>query len=322
MASQDLTAPSQAIRQQLAKLRDAHAKIATNARKITDISVDLHFLTTAENCIVEIECLLSNIKPDNQLLAFDEKRRRLAEEVFGITEVFEDILLSGLSLRDLLNAQQVNGTFFRAIAGSSKLLQLMGLQPDRDAYYTTNLDREHQARETFPRFSVSLFQYPNFGCTQLRVCFLGRDFKLPKIGLRARSILICQPPVDYVTASLSCCKNTCGFYNEDDDHGGITVGVLLDAAAELKQEHRMCGRASETWRNGEGNSDVVVRFDADLDVRGDDEVLLGHHLRVESDEVERDEGKKAIVEEATKREAELLDYWKAKRKGWLCKFAF
>jgi len=90
--------------------------------------------------IIELERIVCNLKPAEETIKqFQEKRRKAAEKLFGVPELLKRILLSGITIRELLGVIQVNKTFYTAISGSLKLLRYMGLVADSSLPYRSGL---------------------------------------------------------------------------------------------------------------------------------------------------------------------------------------
>jgi len=89
---------------------------------------------------------------------------------------------------------------------------------------------------------------------------------MPTSGPRARSMLICQPPIYEITASLNCCDEASTF----ESPTGITIGDLYEATSELVSEHCVCPWARESLHHDEALVKVQVDFQASIETISED----------------------------------------------------
>ncbi|KAK5125996.1 hypothetical protein LTR85_011351 [Meristemomyces frigidus] len=240
-------------------------------------------ISAAEDYLVELERLACNLGPTIGLEAFDERRGRLAEEVFGIPELLEHICLSGLSVFDLLHAQQVSKAFLAGILTSPKLLRRMGLRADVGASYSSAFAKGETRSNGFQSFRAELVDHsePRYlisGTREPRLsvrltAYFWSEAKtktLPKLGSRPRDMLVCQPPVDEVTARIDCCNKTSTVRSA----AGIRVGDLYDAALSLSETHRLCPLVHFNRHDEEGNFNAAVRFSGEIPLSKKDKAML------------------------------------------------
>ncbi|KAK4957243.1 hypothetical protein LTR10_005203 [Elasticomyces elasticus] len=100
--------------------------------------------------------------------------------------------------------------------------------------------------------------------------------KLPTIGSRGRSMLICQPPITEMTINVSCCDRHRVRARQDQARKifkaeGLTVGDLLCATVKARKERERCPYAEEFEHDRETGLVLVhVSFEGSLQLRIDD----------------------------------------------------
>ncbi|KAK5127052.1 hypothetical protein LTR85_008411 [Meristemomyces frigidus] len=204
----------------------------------------------------------------------------VAEKVFEIPELFERILCN-LDITDLLKAQQVNHRFFETIQSSPMLQWHMGLAPD--AKHDFRLTLENRIRGFMFSTDASMYARQIDGDNvAVRLQLFGR-VAMPKLGERARSILICQPPLKSIALFVDCCSGMYSTFQQQQlatpistitSDTGITLGDIIDAAKAVKDQHRTCPRAREHEHDAQGNVDVNINFEGVLPVAATDKALL------------------------------------------------
>ncbi|KAK4540465.1 hypothetical protein LTR36_009211 [Oleoguttula mirabilis] len=311
---------SHAILEQLAKLQKAHEQIANECRAAGAVkrverrhrsSDKFRALRTAEGCVREIERLTYHATPSAELENVEQTHKRFMDRLFGTTELLEQILL-GVSVEDLLSAQQVDKTFFSAITGSQKLLRRLGLAPDDDASFYSAFDAGKDGSEGFPGFYTRLSQTKTSSTPQLKAVFSSKDFTLPEAGSRIRSMLICQPRVFEISAWADCNHRCQDAPVTIRSASGITFGDLLDAAARLKEEHRLCPFTPHFDMDANGYAKVTVKLVTDLALKPGDETLWHYQQQKQSEADEYEKWYSADSEW----EHTMLSYGSAKREGW------
>ncbi|KAK3655682.1 ubiquitin-specific protease ubp2 [Elasticomyces elasticus] len=195
-----------------------------------------------------------------------------------LPEILEHIL-GFLPVKDILSVQQTSKTHFDIIKGSAKLQYYMGLPS------------EFQGHHHLP-LGDGLAKYPDFTCrsssrhgsllaptpyhleqwrnqteppTDLAdasvhaTIWASATGRLPAIGERYRSMLVCLPPITRMSIRVTYHTTVCGMYNSntleirprprygDADFpdvtataAGLTLGDLWDAANDLLCEETMC----------------------------------------------------------------------------------
>ncbi|KAI7280468.1 hypothetical protein KC345_g4731 [Hortaea werneckii] len=147
-----------------------------------------------------------------------------ARQVFDVPELLEMILLK-LPPSSIFVAQQVCQTFSALITSSSKIQHYLGLKADLQSNFSTCFN----GRSVSP---WSKFQCgPEFDSSGRTSAWLSRRFrdiqsedeskpktfevfasfsshsKLPRLGERCQSMLICQPPIYEMKISVACCSD-------------------------------------------------------------------------------------------------------------------
>jgi len=133
-----------------------------------------------------------------------------------------------------------------------------------------------------------------------------------RFGSRAKSQLICQPPVFEVQASITCCDHTQSGQMRFEsakfsNSSGITVGDIVELAAKLQGEHLTCAKADRERHDDDGFVRSAVWFRAISPLQGDDPFFV-------NEQVERD---REMAEELQDRQKEekMDAYLRAKRFG-------
>ncbi|KAK5130915.1 hypothetical protein LTR08_001579 [Meristemomyces frigidus] len=204
------------------------------------------------------------------------------DRFFGTFELFEHLLLY-LDVLCLLDVQQVNHHFFDNIASSSGVQWHMGLAPDM----------EHDFRFTLPDMERPCFTDGNVGLVLCAAPAAGdRDILIegqliqpwtPRLGKRARSILLCQPPVTSVDLYALCCCNPGDLpYSPTTfkptmvlhSPAGVTIGDLIDARQEIADQHLTCPHALRHMHDARGWVVVDLTFQGIVPVSASDRTLL------------------------------------------------
>lgn len=194
-----------------------------------------------------------------------------AQQVFDIPELLEMILLK-LPPSSIFAAQQACQTFSALITSSPKIQHHLGLKADLQANFSTCFNERsfdawgkfqcHPAfdssatRSAWRRFrNVQSEDESDPKTLEITANFINRS-KLPRLGERCQSMLICQPPIYEMEVSVVCCNDHTvhrlpGMPSPPPipepirSKTGITVGDLLTATRKLWQEHRLCPYAQD-----------------------------------------------------------------------------
>lgn len=226
-----------------------------------------------------------------------------AQEVFNTTELAE-IILSLLSIADILSAATANRAFTHCVSSSKKLQDILCLRPDQDSFWRSNFQEggdldtlvscgisgpfrsKWKAREEM-NIDAQIFRQP-------LLPFSGEGPEvLPSSGSRCQSMLICQPPIKELWAVPQCCgtfeeRNL--RYGADFDgklppppeplsirsDTGLTLGDLVSFADKISEDHRQCPYGAH-WHHDDATGECVpeVIFKGTLVLRPDDPALPG-----------------------------------------------
>lgn len=256
-----------------------------------------------------------------------------AQQVFQVPELLEMILLK-LPPKSIFAAQQVCQTFSALISSSSKIQHYLGLKADLHCNFSTCFDKH----------SLSLwggFQCrPEFDLSHRRLDWLRRRIhtnssepepqsntlevtakfsphsKLPRLGKRCQSMLICQPPVYEMEATTACCNDRARRRLPGalppvpvsiKSKTGITVGDILTASRGLWREHRLCAYADTSDLDEEGYVKVRPSFKALIHLKdGDPATEIQERLYKKANDIDQ---------ALTDRNRRLSAYVQAKRQG-------
>jgi hypothetical protein len=270
------------------------------------------------------------------------ERKQTTAAVFSSlpTEVLVNIL-SHLSIRDLLVAQQVDHTFNSTITASPELqeslslrstsgnfsmplgahmipfIRYFGIEQQFPGFYGAfqprdlHLHRFHhssvgflmnqqgqatihpiQPTDTFPIYVTETFQ------TDVRG-------SLPRLGERCRHMLVCQPPINEMTVSFSCCAP----HVEPEPiscASGLTVGHLYDKAEQLFDGHGLCPETASHVVTAKGCNPLVVSFRTEVNLSNDDPWAVRFRAAEDAAKMKKN---------ARNRQGELLQQYKEAQKA-------
>ncbi|KAK5744709.1 hypothetical protein LTR17_001785 [Elasticomyces elasticus] len=233
-----------------------------------------------------------------------ERSAQVAQQVFQIPELCEQILCELTSFQDVHCASRMNRATF-AIACDSPAVQVaLGLAPGKGKHW----------RALFPSG-----RYQGFKCDMVSLSSWSSRSKLeapetpaieagfgdcysyytelPRIGTAYLNMPICWPVLRKMQPVASCCGTwderqrpqtwrVCGFNLQDPPPPpspkainplvrpkGITVGDIYDATARIREEHRLCPYASSGSLDKEGLVHPTVEFKGTLRLAADDPML-------------------------------------------------
>ena len=236
-----------------------------------------------------------------------------AQKVFHTPELLEMILLE-LQPQHVLVAQQVTKTFDSLISTSPKLQHHLGLRPNPESSFAAPRCINGWGHFTCsPKdCASSIFswsrsqQQSERGPNDLEIC-ASFSTKLPRLGDRCRSMLICQPPVYEMEVKTTCCNRySFGVFSLAPQNAlateldapkplrsktGITIGDLLDATEEVCKKHRTCPHAQTYDHDDKGFVVVSPAFKGTVRLKDDDPTLRAQRSR---EEKARDRNAKAI----------------------------
>lgn len=318
-------------------LLEAQEKQQAAAKRLNDLSNGtcsgevVEVITLAQQDLTNLEQSHNNLLADLPTsLRRSPYAARLAQRVFDIPEILEHIL-HFLTLYDAFRAQQVNKQFFTSIQRSTKIQRGLGFQADPGPFLRLPPD----LRLIGLSFQLSLPPLPpteaEKNTIMVDIDVVGpfsahalHPTKLPRLGAKARSILICQPPVTHIDAFTSCCCHSPWFARHQgeaiipiasmDVKSGITIGNLLDMDARLQTEHRLCPTAALRLHDSNGYVNQSISLQATFPAHEKDPELAS----LLSQRHERD----TLVRERQERENRLRPYLAAKQIGMLTPCSF
>lgn len=157
----------------------------------------------------------------------------VAERVFGIPELLENILLN-LNISGIISMERTSSTIRDIIVASPKLQVELYLKPEVQDSTTKYINcRSPFNGHDQPHANFEVFPFPGGLEAEFTRLWAGGP---PKITNRMAKMLICQPPVKHMYLSRVCAR----CYSTDEDSKGkitsdtgLTVGDLYDRAKPL-----------------------------------------------------------------------------------------
>ena len=235
----------------------------------------------------------------------------LADQAFFIPLISENIF-QHLRTKDLLNAMQVNKTWFHTIENAPHLIRQLFLLPDLRAHFDflpfakitgagfdirSNLEfkeewhgRTRPEQEPYITFQVDVTQA---ACRA-------------SVGRKVRQMLLTQPPVTKMRFETSCCGEDSQVVNNQ----GLRVGDLLSSAKKTIACHTSCREAyePECVVGEDGVPVITVTFSAYADI------AANHPLIDLYEEAKRRESAKtALFEAKLGRSLHLRQLWQGGR---------
>ncbi|KAK5677577.1 hypothetical protein LTS10_010149 [Elasticomyces elasticus] len=247
-------------------------------------------------------CRFMNYDPLKTLPS--DRSQEAAERVFGIAELAESILLEVDSF-SILQAMQVC-TALAATIASPRIQTKLGLraQPDSDWFspfcgYESNSSSGSQSVERSGFYKILTCQLVSAVSLDREMedvmeprrmllyasfeghfdCHYDEPAKLPQVGERIQSMLICQPPITEMAIQLTCCLPDDEDYTRIEadkvvNSQGITLGDLLRATIQYRENHKLCPYAHESHHDLEtGFVKVDVSFWGELRLDPSDPVF-------------------------------------------------
>ncbi|KAK3619526.1 hypothetical protein LTR56_023961 [Elasticomyces elasticus] len=253
-----------------------------------------------------------------QALKFDplktqpsDRSRVVAEKVFAIPELAEMIILE-VGPYGILQAMQTCKALSYTIT-SPKLQIKLSLREQCDGYWYSPFARDILGYERgSARDETKLHDFlicdiivprrrlghaAETGVATVRAAFAhpassygrgGGVKKLPTIGSRGLSMLICQPPITEMTINVSCCDTHRARARQDKGRKifkaeGLTVGDLLCATVKARKKREQCPYAEEFEHDHETGSVLVhVSFEGSMQLRSDDPCFADEYEAGES----------------------------------------
>lgn len=217
----------------------------------------------------------------------------IARRVFAVPELLELILVE-LPIADIMSFQQVDRNAQAAVNGSFSLQRALSLSAD---------GTDRPLRMPFSDFGISGLR--GFSCGQygrlkraitdneemhITANFTNDNGGLPRIGTRWRRMLVVQPPIREMSATVSCCESVRPRTwpriepRTITSVSGINIGDLFDAAQELMLEHSQCSNAGTLELDELGLVKVRVAFAATVPLRPGDPILVSRQMKAAVDE--------------------------------------
>lgn len=214
----------------------------TSARTNAQLRVAVSELTRSR---AEVQHVLRAAKPSTGPHAAVEK-------VLTTPELLE-MILENLGPLDLLQATQTSRATAAVVESSLRIHQAMFIGPNKSISVISLFPDEPIG------FSIYYERFMQHSATLLAT--LGKFEKLPRLGQRARTMLVCQPPVKEAEISVECCRGFTGKAVEKiNSDTGITFGELWDTTELLRAAHRLCPWAHEDLLDECGYAWPEVRF--------------------------------------------------------------
>ena len=254
----------------------------------------------------------------------------LADQVFATPELLE-LILTFVSVPDLLRLYRVNKTFYNTIEGSTTLQRRLGLQPNVSchldlpaehliyhvdgmdmsemSYYGAVFDNEAQLEPNKVPIKISVNTYSSYLNS-------GKKLDLRPIGERCKKMLLVQPPIKEMGIYAHCCTPRYRAYRDRQpepplevvkSETGITLEQVWDAVMRTQKEHRLCPDASAHDHDNDGFVQVRMSLESAMELSEDDPALVAK-ARGRREGMEEDE-------EIQARERKFAPYIAAKRSG-------
>ncbi|KAK6437946.1 hypothetical protein LTR95_005850 [Oleoguttula sp. CCFEE 5521] len=191
-----------------------------------------------------------------------------------------DQILSYLDHPDLLSASNASRFFGSCIQQSARLRQKLFLQQDPTADYALlgkliRLPFHTSIRKPRPTKSI-----PPASCVYTITFLLNVErWQHFQPSDRVLSMLICQPPIFAMTATVVCPCSMVSPHPEPEavhirSDTGHTVGDMVEVIRRLHAAHGTCGFGEPGYVDQDGSAASIVRFEGQLVLRDDDPRIL------------------------------------------------
>lgn len=283
----------------------SHLRLSDYLDELISISPALpDQVKTLLNCLREESCatrqyIKSGLASEPLSTAPTTTSGSKAQEVCDLAEL-ADMIFGLLPYKDIFSFMQVNRALHLHITGSQKVQRPLGFTPHLSSFWKTNFGEESKhTNSDFICYVNPKRYYSTFETTGDELCndvwvivvlfpsdlTPHQEQRLPKLGPRALTRLVCQPPVKEMHAEPLCCSNV----NRDilvrrfpipkrmvvSSSSGLTVGDLRNVAEELVPKHHLCPYAEVYQHNGEsGRVQVPVWFEGTMTLAHNDPALL------------------------------------------------
>ncbi|KAK5710983.1 hypothetical protein LTR17_018596 [Elasticomyces elasticus] len=239
-----------------------------------------------------LEC--GNQKPE--IWKPSAKSVRLAQRVFGITELCEQILGCLKDVKDISAAMRMNRATMATARASNIILRSLGRTVNMEDHWRTPFSSDEYG--PYGHFYCSLRdpardETPKLFTIRAGFCRPGHRNRavLPRIGTAFLATPICKPLLYEMQPVLSCCdpefqthrtplfggwgldtSSMPGFVKPIVNQQGITVGDLYGATVKLMEEHSLCPFAEPEDLNTAGFVLPCVHFTTTCALSEDDPV--------------------------------------------------
>ncbi|KAK3658953.1 hypothetical protein LTR56_001390 [Elasticomyces elasticus] len=244
-----------------------------------------------------------------------ERSAIVAQRVFTIPELCENILNYLPANLDLYRAMRTNQAMAAAVRGSPSIQKALGFAPADKGHWYTPFEYQqfggygwnHDHGFTCDR-NVWLNEPPGFAAVTANFVLRTPEATLRGIMAPFRDVQICTPPIREMKCHVDCCDGMRGQTERGGNDGewdeaetralpapkpitplknpqGLTVGDLFQATIRLKEEHRLCPYAHETRVNLEtGSAQVDVSFTGQVQLSPDDPVVIAQQKPVDDND--------------------------------------
>ncbi|KAK4892550.1 hypothetical protein LTR27_009014 [Elasticomyces elasticus] len=269
---------------------------------------------------------------------------QLAQQVFGVPELCEQIIGHLAELQDVISATMMSRATMATARASRKILQALGLAVNEGEHWSTSFGSGQHRGFGCIMFEVgedwSTAPAPELNTPELPTIYAGFSSRrryggLPRVGRAYLAVPICWPPLREMQPTLSCCGHWRGHNDEPatagevsvgnvpppvpvkpiTTPGGLTLGDLYNATRRLQEEHRLCPYGDVEHMDRDGMLKIDVHFKASLRLAEDDPMLAVRREAVEADDQlnkERDRSRQYHTAQRTERELLLKQYTQAK----------
>jgi hypothetical protein len=218
---------------------------------------------------------------------------RVAQRVFEIPELLENVLLHHNNMADIISMRHVSRTIQANVKGSPKLQRSMFLLPQlhsalqlpsvlyNPAGFAVGIEQKNNLPRPAPPMYSLLMDIATLRI--LTTYKLNAKFrttyphKLPIIGEALQATLLCQPPIKEIGYQFKCCGGGGGTISAP---AGVTVGHLYNKAKEILQRHALCPFAPTNYLDENGFVNLEVYFSGELKLLETDPLFQGDYSNV------------------------------------------
>ncbi|KAK5677527.1 hypothetical protein LTS10_010099 [Elasticomyces elasticus] len=269
---------------------------------------------------------------------------QLAQQVFGIPGLCEQIIGHLAELQDVISATMMSRATMATARASAKILQALGLAVNKGQHWRTPFGSAQHRGFVCMMYEVgedwSTAPAPELNTPELPTIYAGFSSDrclggLPRLGRAYLAVPICWPPLREMQPTLSCCGHWRDHNNGSATAGGIsvgnvplpvpvkpitnpqglTLGDLYNATRKLQEEHRLCPYGDVEHMDRDGMLGIDVHFGASLRLAEDDPMLAMRREAVDAHDQldkERNRSRQYYAVRRTERERLLKEYTEAK----------